>query len=109
MSRVAHQWSGFAGGTGRGKPASPPRRCDLTRIWPPCVRAGVRVVSLNGSTGTGGQQYDDAGVDGGDGGGAAAGFQKALSVVDLESRLDVGGEVVETVLSVLEGEPYRWV
>lgn len=33
--------------------------------------------------------------------------QKALSVVDLESKLDVGGEVVETVLSVLEGEPYR--
>ena len=30
-------------------------------------------------------------------------------MVDLESRLDVGGEVVETVLSVLEGEPYRWV
>lgn len=52
--------------------------------------------------------YDDAGVAG-DGGDAAAGFQKALSVVDLESRLDVGGEVVETVLSVLEGESYRYV
>lgn len=30
-------------------------------------------------------------------------------MVDLESRLDVGGEVVETVLSVLEGESYRYV
>ncbi|CAM9502752.1 unnamed protein product, partial [Sphacelaria rigidula] len=38
---------------------------------------------------------------------SGAGTQKALSVVDLESKLDVGGEVVETVLSVLEGEPYR--
>lgn len=47
--------------------------------------------------------YDD-GLEAGIG---AAGFQKALSVVDLESRLDVGGEVVETVLSVLEGDPYR--
>lgn len=36
-----------------------------------------------------------------------AGVQKALSVVDLEAKLDIGGEVVETVLSMLEGEPYR--
>lgn len=58
------------------------------------------------------EQHDDAG-GGGEGdaaeGGAAGGFQKALSVVDLESRLDVGGEVIETVLSVLEGEAYRCV
>lgn len=38
--------------------------------------------------------------------GTTKGLQKALSIVDLELRLDIGGEVVETVLSVLEGEPY---
>lgn len=52
-------------------------------------------------------QYDDDEDNAAGGGDEAAGLQKALSVVDLESRLDVGGEVVETVLSVLEGEPYR--
>lgn len=82
-------------------------RSCLSRPPPPPSRhrgSQTRVLPTKKKSGTGGHQYDD---DDGVGGDATAGFQKALCVVDLESRLDVGGEVIETVLSVLEGEAYQ--
>ncbi|CAN0440851.1 unnamed protein product, partial [Discosporangium mesarthrocarpum] len=42
------------------------------------------------------------------GGGSDDGrHEKAFSVAELEMRLDIKGEGIETIISLLEGDPYR--
>lgn len=93
-----------------------PERC------PERSRSLAKSTGGGGPVGDGTAGEDGTGGDGTDDGSSCVGEErtgevqgamnmsvhKTLPVLELESKLDVGGEVVETVLSMLEGEPYRY-